>query len=162
MTFYDVVLSNIAQPADLNQVVNFANTLNFPPAVTTNGSTSGTLTLYEPLQGIVKIAVLLFANFRNNGGSTQGIILPTPFSGRSKIWAGNLPSTGISLQLGGVSQTILLQTGLPTSGGAAGTTTSFTVIQGNSVGEVAAGWDTLIIPSGGSGVTNGMIVVIGL
>ncbi len=129
-----------------------------PTAVVQNGSTSGSMTLYQPLRGTVKLAVIVFANFRNNGGSTQGVTLPTAFTGRSKIWTGDLPSTGISFQASGVSQSVAVVITLAAAGG---TSSNVTVLNGKSQGEILSGWDTMIVPTGGTGVTDGVIVVLG-
>ena len=158
MSFNDVQLGQKIQPGDLNQLVDFCNLLNNPPAVFQNGSTSGIMTLYQPLQGVVKWAVIVFQNFRNNGGSTQGLTLPVPFTGRSKVWCGDLPSTGIQFQASGVSVNVAIITALSASGGSA---TNQTTLHGVSIGEILGGWDTMIVPTGGSVVNDCILDIRG-
>jgi len=127
-------------------------------AIVTNGSTNGSMTLYQPLQGIVKMAVIVFSGFRNNGGATQSLVLPVPFTGRSKMWCGAVPTTGVTFQLVGVNATVAVVTTLASGGGTAANVTSVLNI---SQGEILGGWDTMITPTGGTVVCDGVLLVIG-
>ncbi|SRR6266487_336304 len=128
-------------------------------ASTLSGSTAGTLTLYEPLRGsALKAALVYFSGFRNNGGSTQTLALPTAFVARSRLWCGDLPSTGIQLTSSGSAVNIAVVTALASTGG---TATNVSTLKAVSTGEVLSAFDTISIPSGGSGTTDSFLLIVG-
>lgn len=130
-----------------------------PTAVTLTGSTAGSITLYQPFRGpVFKVAIMRLTGFRNNGGHTQGIVLPSAFTGRSKVWFGDLPSTGVSFQKSGVTVGVATVTAMGASGG---TASNVNVLFGRGFGEILGAWDTMIVPTGGTGVTDGVILVVG-
>lgn len=132
-----------------------------PTAITTNGATSGAMSLYQPLRGTLKVAIIVLAGFRNGSGPAQTLVLPTPFTGRSKYWVGDMPTQRAQVLLTSVAQSIAVITTIAGSGGTDGTATVFTGIPGRSSGEILAGWDTFSIPSGDAGTTTSVMLVIG-
>lgn len=128
-------------------------------AVTINGATAGSITLYQPMRGpVFKVVIMRLTGFRNNGGHTQGIVLPSAFTGRSKVWFGDLPSTGVSFQKSGVTVGVATVTAMSATGG---TVSNVNTLFGRGFGEILGAWDTMIIPTGGSAVTDGVILVVG-
>lgn len=128
---------------------------------TINGATAGSITLYQPFRGpSFKVVIMRLTGFRNNGGHTQGIVLPSAFTGRCKVWAGDMPSTGVQFQKSGVTQSIAIATSTVTTGN---TSTNVTTLFRHTYGEIlsASGWDTMIVPTGGTGTTDGVILVVG-
>jgi hypothetical protein len=132
-----------------------------PTAITTNGATSGAMSLYQPLRGTLKVAIIVLAGFRNGSGPAQTLVLPAPFTGRSKYFAGDMTATRSQVLLTGVAQSIAVVTTMAGSGGTDGTATVFTGSPGRSNGEILAGWDTFSVPSGDAGTTTSVLVVIG-
>lgn len=134
--------------------------LNINAAATVqNGATAGNVTLYQPFRGThFKMIVARFTGFRNNGGHTQGVILPLAFTDRSKVWVGDLPSTGVQFQKSGVTQSIAIATSAVATGN---TSSNVTTLFRHSTGEILGGWDTMIIPTGASGVTDSVLICIG-
>lgn len=125
-----------------------------------NGSTSGNVALRQPCRGPnFKLVIMHFNSFRNNGGKTQGIVLPTAFLDRSVVLCGDLPSTGISFQKSGVSNSVAIKNTINASSG--GTVTNATLLHGNSWGEILGGWDTMIVPTGGSIAVSGVMFIVG-
>lgn len=125
------------------------------------GSTAGNITLYQPFRGpVFKLVIMRLNGFRNNGGSTQGIVLPSAFTSRCKVWCGDMPSTGVQFQKSGVTQNIAIATSTVTTGN---TSSNVATLYRHTIGEILSesGWDTMIIPTGGTGVTDGVIVVVG-
>lgn len=132
--------------------------VNMSPVVV-NGSTSGNMTLYQPFRGAhFKVALIYFNSFRNNGGHTQGIVLPTAFADRSKMICGDLPSTGVSFQKSGVSNSVAVFNTIASAGGGVN---NITVVNSNSIGEILGGWDTMIVPTGGSQNISGVMLIVG-
>lgn len=130
-------------------------------ATTLTGATAGSITLYQPFRGpVFKAVIMRLTGFRNNGGHTQGIVLPSAFTGRCKVWAGDMPSTGVQFQKSGVTQSIAVPTSTTTTGNSS---TNVTTLFRHTYGEIlsASGWDTMIIPTGGTGVTDGVIFIVG-
>lgn len=136
--------------------------INVNAAPTTlTGATAGSITLYQPFRGpSFKVVIMRLTGFRNNAGHTQGIVLPSAFTGRCKVWAGDMPSTGVQFQKSGVSQAIAVPTSTTTTGNSS---TNVTTLFRHTSGEIlsAAGWDTMIIPTGGTGTTDGVIFIVG-
>lgn len=124
-----------------------------------NGSTSGTLKIFGGIQGnSLKVYYCEFNNFRNNGGSTQTLALPSALIFRGHVWAQDLPSTGIHFRASGADQNVSIITALAVGGGTASGSTTFNK---NSEGEILGAVDTISIPSGGTGTTDGIMIIIG-
>jgi hypothetical protein len=133
-----------------------------PTAIVTNGATAGNMTLYQPLRGTFKVAVIVFNGFRNGAGPAQTLVLPTAFTGRCKYWIGDATTTRSQFLLSGVAQNIAVITTLAGSGGTDGVTTTFNGMPGRSNGEIlSAGWDTFSVPSGDAGNLTTILLVIG-
>src|SRR5882762_9259299 len=74
-------------------------------SVVLSGATSGTATLYQTMQGTYKKVVIWLSGFRNTGGSTQTVTLPTAFTLGCAVRTGSLYQ--IELQIsGGTAQSI--------------------------------------------------------
>jgi len=119
------------------------------------GTTSGTATLYQFLQGTIKAFYLYYNGYRNSTATEQKITLPRAFTGRSHAFAnGGIPIT--HLYLAGVPQSFAIVTTLPSGTGAGGTTTQ-TALNGYSSAEVVGPFDSV-----GLGVSQSLTFTSGL
>ncbi len=90
-----------------------------PPDVTVAGSVSGTATLWMPLQGKLKLAILSMANYQN-GTVTQTLAFPTAFARGLLIIAGGIGDSthgGVYFTLAGVTKANQILTALAATGG---------------------------------------------
>lgn len=76
----------------LNNVENWIESVDNPAGTVLNGSTSGTATLYQVLNGTSKYIIVNLNNFRNGGGSTQTIALPVPFTAVVSVRSTDAPA----------------------------------------------------------------------
>lgn len=130
-----------------------------PTSIT--GTTSGGITLYQPFRGpSFKMVIMRLTQYRNNGGHTQGIVLPAAFTARCKVWCGDMPSTGVQFQKSGVTQNIAVPTSVSTTGNSV---TNVPTLFRHTYGEILSesGWDTMIIPTGGTAIADGVIFIVG-
>jgi len=123
--------------------------------ITVSGTTSGTATLYQFLQGTIKAFYLYYNGYRNSTATEQKITLPRAFTGRSHAFAnGGIPPT--HLYLAGAPQSFSIVTTLPSGTGAGGITTQ-TAINGYSSAEVVGPFDSV-----GLGISQSMTFTSGL
>ena len=103
-------------------------------AVSINGTTNGTATLYMPFTGAnFKVAVLFFNAYRNASGASQSIALPVAFAQRANFLSGNgKPATP---QSGGVDLVNKVNV-VTTLNSAGGTNTNVSPVPSNSFGEI--------------------------
>ncbi len=129
------------------------------PGTVLNGSTAGTATLYQPFQGVFKLVIVKEIGFRNGGGSTQTLAIPTPFTATVLCFTGG---TGPFQLLGGGSARTMQQiTGL--NAGADNSVSSQTTIRQNWwCHEASLSVDTISFTSGDSSTHNGQIVLLGI
>jgi hypothetical protein len=122
-----------------------------------NGSTAGTATLYQPLNGTLKLALVYLNGFRNGGGAAQTIAVPTSFTTAFRWWVGDTnPLTFVGST---VSRTANIITALAAGGG---TVTSQTTVNKYSFGDVNAAVDTVSFNSGEATTHTGLIVMVGV
>lgn len=122
------------------------------------GATSGTVTLYQVMSGnIFKKVAIVLNNFWNNGGSTQTIAIPTPFTTGCHVRTGILNQ--MELRVGNTAQSLYVLTALGTGGGTVATQTN---IASFSFGYCMAAIDTLGFRSGGSAAQSTLIMLEGI
>lgn len=122
-----------------------------------NGSTAGTATLYQPLNGTLKLVLCYLNGFRNGGGSAQTLAIPTPFVTSFRWWTGDInPLTFVGSSS---SRTANIITALAAGGG---TITSQTTVNGHSFGGVNAAVDTISFNSGEASAHTGLILMVGV
>lgn len=122
-----------------------------------NGSTAGTATLYQFLNGTLKLVVVYENGFRNGGGAAQTIAIPTPFTTSFKWWTGD--SNPLTFVGSSSSRTANIITALAAGGG---TITSQTTVNSHSFGAVNAAVDTVSFNSGEASAHTGTILMVGV
>ena len=127
--------------------------LKINPAVTTLvGGTNGTADCLQPLQGTVKLVIILCNQFRT-GGADQDYTLPVAFTTKGFYWTGNV-DTGHFVN-GGAGQNVDQAT-------AFGTLTNQGNFTTGSFGDITHPFDTIRFNSGAGSNHNGMLVVLGV
>ena len=104
--------------AALNEIEGWIQQVDNSPAVTINGSTSGTASLYQPLTGIAKIVIVTLTNFRNGNAGDQVLTIPVPFTNWSVGFS--FGSGPFHLNKAGSAATISQLSSLPSSSGGQG------------------------------------------
>jgi len=127
--------------------------------VVLNGGSAGTATLYEVLQGTIKIVYVIYNNFKT-GGASQNLVLPTAFT--YGFYLRNSQTPTLSFLLTAAAQSCNIVTGLPASASASGGVSSGTSIGGYNYGESRHGCDTIQYAASGSINTNGMTIMEGV
>jgi len=122
-----------------------------------NGSTAGTATLYQPLNGTLKLVMAYLNGFRNGGGSAQTLAIPTPFTTSFRWWTGD--SNPLTFVGSTTSRTANIVTALAAGGG---TVTSQTTVNSHSFGGVNAAVDTISFNSGEASAHTGLILMVGV
>lgn len=129
-------------------------------SIAINGSTSGSATLYQPLQGIIKLAFVFFVNFRNGNAGDQLLTFPTAFT--NNILGISTASGPFHLNNGGVAQSVFSQTGFPAAAGNAGTNSGSTVGTNSlNVFHVDGPVDQIGLFGSQPGAVSGVIVMFG-
>ena len=155
----------LLRTADVNITANGAGLLtalalaiNTPP-VTITGNTAGTATLYQVLQGTVKLAVLSMNGYRNNTGTEQVIYFPVPYSNKAVVITGATQS--LHSYYGGNQQnnTIRCFTGLVAGGGSSSIQSN---INQYSIGIFTNNFDAIGLGTSQSTTYNDIMVIIGL
>jgi hypothetical protein len=122
-----------------------------------NGATAGTATLYQPLNGVLKLVMCYLSGFRNGGGSAQTIAIPTPFVTSFRWWVGDInPLTFVGSSSNRTSDIV---TALASGGG---TVTSQTTVNKYSHGGVNAAVDTISFNASEASAHTGLILMIGV
>ena len=130
-----------------------------PTPTTVSGSTSGTASLYQPMNGILKLVIVLYSNFKNGSAGDIDIAIPIQFNQHIIGLSGD---TGqFSLKSAGNARTVWTHTGLPSSGGNSGTTVSTTTLHSLNIFHVDQSVDTVTMLGSQSGTANGMLILIG-
>ncbi len=124
-----------------------------------NGSTSGTLKLYQLTRGTVKITVLIGNNFRNGGGSVQTLGFPVGYTDRALFLCSDTP--GFTLRVGSGGSDITNHAIITSIASGGGTSTLTTVVNNWSIGELRGPFDTLGASSGNASAHNYLIFMIG-
>jgi hypothetical protein len=79
-------------------------------SIVLSGSTSGTATLYQVLQGPFKLVIVQLNNFRNGSAPAQTLAMPTPFTATCRGWNSNV--NPFQLLKASVAQTVQQLTAL--------------------------------------------------
>lgn len=124
-----------------------------PTAVTQNGQTSGTASLYQIFTGTIKMAVGVLSNYQNT--AAQEMLLPTAFTTTAMFFIGNAVGNSFSFRLATTDQSLRL---VGTFGAAASTATT---VPQNSMGTVNAGFDRVRIQLS-TGATSCSLFVLGV
>lgn len=127
-----------------------------PASTQISGSTSGTATLYQVDTGTIKRVYVLLSNFRNGGGSTQTIAIPTPFI--TQVYGRTTNFSASQLLNNGSAITLGIITSLSSGGGSQ---TSNTTFGGNSFFE-GGGCSVLSFNQTQSTTVTGMLVLEGV
>lgn len=129
-------------------------------SVVANGQTSGTATLYQVLQGVVKKFIIIFSNYKNT--ASQYLTLPTAFTKYSWFNIGNTGAGHIVFRSGGSGGSTVncdLITSFSSAGGTIASPQSFTC--NYSVGMIEGGFDTVELQTNSS-AANGLMIVEGV
>ncbi len=124
-----------------------------------NGSTSGTLKLYQLTRGTVKITLLIGNNFRNGGGSVQTLGFPVGYTDRALFFCSDTP--GFTLRVGSGGSDITNHAIITSIASGGGTSTLTTAVNNWSIGELRGPFDTLGASSGNASAHNYLIFMIG-
>lgn len=129
-------------------------------SVSVAGSTTGTATLYQILQGTIKIAIIVLSNFKNGAAGDKNLALPTPFVSHCLFWSGD--SGPFDLKSSGTSQTIWTQTSFAASAGNAGGNGSATNTNSNCNGHCDSAFDTVGLWGNQISTYGGTILLVGV
>ena len=143
--------------AALNEIEGWIQQVDNSPAVTINGSTSGTASLYMPFTGFFKCVFVQLSNFRNGGGSAQTITLPVAFTNSFFGFTGQC--TSFSLVKSGSTQTVQQITIL--SVGNDNSVSPQTVIKQNWLFQGGPGFDTISFTASYPAPGSGFILIFG-
>jgi hypothetical protein len=129
--------------------------------LTLNGSTSGTVKLYQVMQGTFKKIILRANNFRNGGGSTQTITFPVAFTDGASIWTFDMPQLKLQVS-GGDITTLYYVSGVGVGGF---TTTQITAMTGTVLAHTqntVQAIDTIAFPGSQGSASTGMAFIEGI
>lgn len=145
--------------AFLNNIEAFIEQLEADTGASTiSGSTSGTATLYQPLQGNFKVLIVRFNNFRNGSAPAQTLAIPTPITAVEYIFTSNCGA--FQVLSSSVAQTVAQITSFVTNADNGVNLT--TTLHQNWVAHGAAPIDTISLNGSDAGTHNGLIVIIGI
>lgn len=123
-----------------------------------NGSTSGTMTVYEFFTGSsLKIVLVRYGNYKNAAASANNVTLNTPFSLFAHAFSGNAQGTQFLLSGSAISLSALATLG----GSSDGTANTITKMNAYSIIETFAGFDTISEPGSNSATRTGNITIMG-
>lgn len=126
----------------------------------TNGSVSGTINIYQPLTGAIKVVLLKWNNYQDAG--THNFSIPSPFSFGCIMLNGGIGNSvvggGYTARIGGADQTCQMITGLASTGG---TKTDVTIIYEYSIVQCNSAIDTVHIVNN-TGARTGLAILIGI
>lgn len=139
-----------------------ASTLKVNQSGTTiTGTTNGSATLYQFLQGTVKGFVIYFNAYRNNTTTEQTISLPVAFTTGALFLVG--ASKSIRPYLSGSATTGKVNVVSTISNGStAGGTTNGNATQGYSYGDVQGGFDAVGLGTSEASTSTGLALFIGI
>lgn len=128
------------------------------------GATAGTVTLWQPLTGDVKLVLGYKNGFQNNSGANQSLVLPQAFVTGAIIITGGTGATadnsGIGCAAGVTLQAARVLTTLAVGGGTV-TNAVGNLFYQNSTVTVINAFDTLQFQSGNTAAHTGHFVIIG-
>lgn len=132
-----------------------------PTAVTVSGTTAGSASLYQWMQGTVKAFLLYFNGYRNASVTEQTISLPTPFTTGALWWAGASKSVRPYASSSALSNKVNVISTL-SNGSGAGTATNGNATQGYSNGDLLAAFDAVGLGANEASTSTGFVVMIGI
>jgi hypothetical protein len=137
----------------VDQAASFSAAINpNTPVTTITGGTNGTCDCYQPLQGTIKIVVLILKSFRT-GGSTQDYTLPTAFTTKGFFLAGDCDT--FTFMNGGVGQNVDVIT-------SSGNSNNQGTVTGNTFGGITHPFDTIRFSASAGSNHNSIVIVIGV
>jgi len=148
---YAVSDSSLSSTAGILTVLGLKDN---PAPVQVTGSVSGTCTLWQPLQGTVKICFVIANNYQSGGAQT--LTLPVPFTSLSHWWTTELQGGKAEGLSSGTAITFSIQITQALSGG---TKNPQTYINQYSTGMARSAFDTLRMTC--TTGTSGTIFIIG-
>jgi hypothetical protein len=128
-------------------------------AVVLNGQTSGTVTLYQVMQGTHKKAILILANYKNTGN--QYISLPVAFTTRGWFNIGDTGGGHLAFYTGGSGGSSVSNATITVLGSGGGTVAVQSFTANYCIGMVTAGFDTIQFQANSS-AANGIMIVEGV
>lgn len=132
--------------------------MNLASFATFNGSTSGTATMYMPIQGTGLKLLIVVENNYQNGGANHNQAIPVAFTSHCLAISTNI--AGIAFLSGGSAVAVTDITALATSNGT-GTVASPAQINSYCIADIAA-WDTLQFTGANGSAHTGILFVIGV
>ena len=151
--------------AFLNNIETWIGQVDNTTAVTVSGSTSGSVSLYQPLQGVIKMVVMYFSNYKDSG--THNLTLPVAFASGGIVITGGVGSAsggtdgGFTMRIGASDQTLQVITAL--AAGNAGSATNETFIAGYNIAQFQnAAIDTIHLAVASTAAHTGPVVIIGV
>ena len=143
--------------AFLNNIENFIQQLEGDTGVTTiNGGTNGTATHYQPVQGTIKVVIVMENAFRT-GGANQDYTLPVAFTVGGFVLAGDV--NNFQLLSATVAQNVDVIVTIASGGG---TASAVTTVHADSFGSMLHPFDTIRHSSGSGSNHSGVLVIIGV
>jgi hypothetical protein len=134
--------------------------INNPSVVTQNGSISGSVKMYQVMQGVTKITIIVWNNY-NDGGSTKTLVLPVAYTVGALCYTGGIGQSGTGgmyLTDVGVNHNMIIFTGLAAAGGSI--TTQGTLFQ-YSIAEYPNKFDSVNFPVTGGAAHTANAILIG-
>lgn len=122
----------------LNNVENWIEQVDNTTSVSATGSVSGTVTLYEYLQGVVKAVVVHWANYKS--AAAQTLALPSAFTAGALVWTGETQGQTLEFLSSGSAQTMSAFNTMNSSGG---TENPATTLFSLSFAQVRTGFDSI-------------------
>lgn len=113
-------------------------------AVSVNGTTAGSCSLYQFLLGTIKATFVYFNGYENTTATEQKLTLPQAYTAsRISFWAnGGVPVSHFYSSGTQLTGKVVYVNGFPTGAGAGSISSGQNAINGFMYGEVQAAWDT--------------------
>lgn len=141
----------------LSEIEGWVANFDQPTPVVLNGATAGTATLYQNMTGTFKSLIVVLAGFQNNGGGTQTLGIPTPFTTGAFVQSSDVNTFGLGSS--GALQALEVVTALASGGGSA---SSVTVIGSYSFASCASAFDSIKFSTGAASAHTGLILIRGI
>jgi len=127
--------------------------------VAISGSTSGTATLYQVLQGNFKLVIVQLVNFRNGSAPAQTLAMPVPFTVSCRGWNSNMGGP-FQLLKASVAQTVQQISAL--NAGADNSVSAQTTLHANWFWHCDTFIDTVSINGSQGAAVNGQLIMFGI
>lgn len=148
--------ASISAAAGLLSAVGFAST----STASVTGTTNGSATIYQFMQGTLKAFFCYYNAYRNSTATEQRITLPVAFTSYAiYVAGGGIPLSHFWLSGSSLTGKCNVITSLP-SGSAAGNITNNSSINGFQYGEITSGFDQYGLGTSlGANFTAGLFVI---